>query len=128
LNMTFDDLNENERVFLDANIFIYHFGGLSTDCRNLLTRCAKSEIYGFTSHLVIAEVLHRLMIAEAVGKGRIGPKNPVQKLKANPGIVKNLAEYNNQAASISGMNISILEISSRIMISSAHIRRTEGLL
>lgn len=74
LNMTFDDLSENEQVFLDANIFIYHFGGLSTDCRNLLSRCAKGEIHGFTSHLVIAEVLHRLMIAEAVGKGHIGSK------------------------------------------------------
>lgn len=52
----------------------------------------------------------------------------MKKLKANPGIVRNLSEYNNQAASISGMNIRILEITSRIMISSAHIRRTEGLL
>ena len=36
-------------VFLDANIFIYAFAAQSTDCRDLLRRCAREEVYGITT-------------------------------------------------------------------------------
>ncbi len=29
--MTFDDLQSGDRVFIDANIFIYHFSGHARD-------------------------------------------------------------------------------------------------
>ena len=126
--MKFEDIRENEDIFLDANIFIYHFGKLSLDCKSLLLRCSRREINGYTSYPVIAETLHRLMIAEAVRKGCISSKNPVKRLKANPDFVMNLTGYNDDAASIARMNITILGINQRIMDTSAHIRTTEGLL
>lgn len=56
-------------VFLDANIFIYTFGGRSNECRDLLRRCATEEVFGITTLEVINEVTHRLMLTEAVAKG-----------------------------------------------------------
>jgi hypothetical protein len=58
-------------VFLDANVFIYTFGGHSNDCRDLLRRCASEEVFGITTLDVINEVTHRLMLTEAVAKGVI---------------------------------------------------------
>ena len=36
-------------VFLDANIFIYSFGGQSNECRDLLRRCATEDVFGITT-------------------------------------------------------------------------------
>jgi predicted nucleic acid-binding protein len=36
-------------IFLDANVFIYAFGGRSKQCLELLFRCAREEVYGVTT-------------------------------------------------------------------------------
>ena len=58
-------------IFIDANIFIYHFTGVSEECSEFLTRCESREITGQTSINVILEVLHRLMMVEAVTKNLV---------------------------------------------------------
>lgn len=66
--MTFDDLPTGTRVFLDANMFIYHFivhpqfGAAAT---TLLERIENGDFFGVTSTSVIADVYHRLMTLEA---------------------------------------------------------------
>jgi predicted nucleic acid-binding protein len=90
--MMFDELQDGEKIFIDANIFVYHFGELSGACKHLLSRCSKGQLRGYTSTAILAEVLHRLMIVEAVKKGHVKAKNPVQQLKKNPEIVKQLSE------------------------------------
>lgn len=85
--MKFDDLKRKDRVFIDANIFIYNFGGRSLECKELLLKCAKNELKGNTSTLILAETLHRLMVGEAIEKRLITSKNPVRKLKQNPEII-----------------------------------------
>ena len=82
--MRFDNLKKRDSVFIDANIFIYNFGGQSTECKEVLIRCAKGELTGYTVLSTLAEVLHRLMIAEAIEKGYISDKNPVRSLKEKP--------------------------------------------
>jgi len=57
--MKFDDLKLKDRIFIDANIFIYNFGGHSLECKQLLLRCAKNDLTGNTSTLILAETLHR---------------------------------------------------------------------
>lgn len=66
--MNFDDLQAGDHVFLDANIFIYHFLGKSADCRQLLSRCHQGALKGITASFIVAEVTHRLMTAEAVAR------------------------------------------------------------
>lgn len=126
--MTLDALQDGEKVFIDANIFVYHFGKLSTDCKKFLVRCCRGEVIAYTSTSIIAEVLHRLMIVEAVKKGYIPSKNPVKQLKRHPEIIKQLSDYNSDTATIQEMNIIILELTQRHIEQSATIRGTEGLL
>ena len=127
--MTFDELPDGERVFIDANIFLYHFGGFSDQCDAFLQRCEDRRIEGFTSHTVMTEILHRLMIAEAIDKGFITPKNPVKKLKARPEIVKKLHGYYEHAQQIRSMGVHVLSIQKDLIEEQSYkIRREYGLL
>jgi predicted nucleic acid-binding protein len=53
--MNFDDLQAGDQVFLDANIFIYHFLGHSADCRQLLSLCHQGTLRGITASFIVAK-------------------------------------------------------------------------
>lgn len=126
--MRFDNLKKGVSIFIDANIFIYNFGGQSTECKEVLLRCAKGELIGYTVPSILAEVLHRLMIAEAIEKGYISDKNPVKSLREKPEIVKKLSTYSHDVEKIGEMNINIVNLTNELINKSAKIRQSEGLL
>ncbi|MBT9170511.1 MAG: hypothetical protein DDT18_00852 [Actinobacteria bacterium] len=51
--MRFDELPMAEAVFIDANIFVYHFTGISEECSRFLKRCEAGELRGVTTVNVI---------------------------------------------------------------------------
>src|SRR4029450_13254222 len=106
--MTLAELLDGDSVFVDANIFIYHFGGRSLECRTFLERCARRELFGYTSTPILAEVLHRLMVAEAIAKNLVTARTAVRKLGEAPGLIKQLIQYQEDVDKISQMNITIL--------------------
>lgn len=124
----FETLQKGDKIFIDTNIFLYHFGEVSTECKALLAQCSSKEITGYTSTSVLAEVLHRAMIVEAVKKNYISAKNPVQQLKKHPEIIKQLSEYIKDVAQIFDMDINILTLTKACIETSAKIRQIEGLL
>jgi predicted nucleic acid-binding protein len=66
--MTLDELVAGDAVFVDANIFTYHFQPhpiLGPACTRLLQRIENREIDGYTTIPVLGEVCHRLMTMEA---------------------------------------------------------------
>ena len=126
--MSLAELPDGDSVFIDANIFIYHFGGRSPECKAFLERCARRELLGYTATPVLAEVLHRLMIAEAIMKGLVTAKTAVRKLGETPALVKQLTQYQEDVSKISQMNITILALTSEIVQTSAEVRNREGLL
>ncbi len=83
--MSLADLRDGDRVFIDANIFIYHFGGRSLECKALLERCARRDLLGYTSTPVLAEVLHRRMVAEAIAQGARYRQNCCEEAWGNSG-------------------------------------------
>ncbi len=126
--MRLTDLKKGERIFIDANIFVYHYNAISSECEEFLSRCAKREFQGFTTTSILAETLHRLMIAETLQKGMITGKNPMKKLKEHPEIVRGLSDYLNDVHKIRDMNITILALTEEHLAKSADIRQVEGLL
>lgn len=126
--MTLADLQNGDRLFIDANIFIYHFGGRSPECKTFLERCARRELVGCTATVNLAEVLHRLMIAEAVEKGIVSRQTAVRKLRKNPEPVTQLTRYHENVSKILHMNITILDLTTEVVRESAEVRREEGLL
>lgn len=126
--MTFNDLKKGDSIFIDANIFVYNFGAQSVECKELLLKCARGELIGYTLTSVLSEVLHRLMVAEAIEKGYITEKNPIKKLRENPEIVKKLITHIHNVEKIGEMNINIIALTNEMIKKSAKVRQNEGLL
>src|SRR5882724_11070184 len=126
--MSLADLRDGDRVFIDANIFIYHLGGRSLEWKVLLERCARRALLGYTSTPVLAEVLHRRMVAEAITTGLVTARTAVRKLRETPEMVKQLTQYKHDVSKIHHMHLTILPLTHDIVQANAEFRKREGLL
>jgi predicted nucleic acid-binding protein len=126
--MRLEELPSGERVFVDANIFMYHFSRLSAECRAFFTRCEAGHIAAFTGVHIVLDVAHRLMMLEALHKGLISRGQPVKKLKQRPEIIRGLEDYNTAVQQIPWMGIKIRPLTSPVIQESERIRRQYGLL
>lgn len=126
--MNFDDLQTGDQVFLDANIFVYHFLGHSADCRQILSRCHQGTLRGITASFIVAEVMHRLMTAEAVARQLVTSSQVVKKLRERPDSVRQLQTPNQCVPQIKAMKIEIIPLTVAILKASAAVRQQYGLL
>jgi predicted nucleic acid-binding protein len=99
---------QGTRIFIDSNIFIYHFLGQSESCRSLLEMAEDLEIRGYASTVVLAEVLHKLMLTEATEKFGIKPHDVVRFLKRRPELIPELKKCEAAVGEIPDYNIEIL--------------------
>jgi predicted nucleic acid-binding protein len=126
--MKLSEIKAGSEVFVDSNIFIYHFTGVSDECSDFLSRCEREELIGITSVNVILEVLHRLMMVEAVSKNIVKPPNIVKKLNKSPQKIKRLNEYFVNTEKIQDMGIEIKPLIFETIIKSHVVRLTSGLM
>jgi predicted nucleic acid-binding protein len=84
------------RAFIDSNIFIYHFLDLSETCTEFLERIKAHEIRGFTSEIVMAEVLHKLMVAEIAPKHEMNRLEVSRLIKRCPSVISKLERCETQ--------------------------------
>ena len=126
--MKLDEITTGSEVFVDANIFIYHFTGVSDECGNFLNRCEQEDLAAITSVNVILEVLHRLMMVEAVKKNLVKPPNIVRKLNESPEKIKGLNEYFVNTQKINEMGIAIRPVNFETAIKSHMVRMAYGLM
>src|SRR2546427_4403741 len=126
--MKLEDLPSGARIFVDANILIYHFSGISLECRAFLQRCESRQVEAFTGVHILLEITHRLMVLEALQKGLITGGQPARKLKEQPEIIKSLRAYNQSMRQIPRLRIRVRTITSAIVRASEAIRVQEGLM
>ena len=122
-----ENLPAGTRLFLDANIFVYAFLGHSNECQELLGRCATEQVLGITTLDVVNEVTHRMMLAEALGKGVI-KRDRVRDLRGKWREVAKLTEYWTQTSAIFGLNILVLTTDEARLHVAQTIRLRHGLL
>ena len=94
--MTLSKIPSATEIFIDANIFVYHFSGpteLMPACSAFLRRIEDRDLGGFTSLIVVAEVLHRLMVIEAVETLQVEARQVVRYLKEHPTEVRKLTAH-----------------------------------
>jgi predicted nucleic acid-binding protein len=83
-------------VFVDANILVYYFTQLpplTEACKAFFERVSRLEIKAFTSAHVAADVIHRIMLAEAIATLGLASRDAVSYLKSHPDAVKQLEWY-----------------------------------
>ncbi len=125
--MRLKDVSAGVDIFIDANIFIYHFTGNSAECSEFLTRCEEGELNGVTSTIVAAEVMHRLMLAEAESKKFANAPQILRKLKDRPGIVCRLTDYFVGGQAIFDIGIKTYPLTAELILNSQAIRVRYGL-
>jgi predicted nucleic acid-binding protein len=126
--MTLADISPASAVFIDANIFIYHFAGLSDQCSALLERVEAGDLRGMTGESVLLEVAHRLMVLEAIEQGLTSGANPARRLAVKPELVRQLSKYYFSTLKISQMGVETSLLPQNPLTRSQEYRQTYGLL
>lgn len=78
------DIPKGKSVFLDANAFHFYLRGPESAqkaCTTLLERVEKKDIAGYTSTLVLDELIYKILLKKVEEKYR---KNPLQILQESP--------------------------------------------
>lgn len=126
--MTLGDIPPASSVFVDANVFIYHFAGRSEQCSAFLARVEAGELRGFTGRVTLLEVAHRLMILEGIERGLKTGSNPAATLSAQPDVVRQLSKYYFSVRKITQIGIEPVLLPADFLEMSQEYRQQYGLL
>jgi predicted nucleic acid-binding protein len=86
-------LPSSAKIFIDSNIFVYH---LSSDpvygisCKNLLKKVEDGDLHGYTSTIVVTEVVFAYIRLWLIKQEGIEPKGILQFLKRTPQILSKI--------------------------------------
>jgi len=130
--MFLSDLEKGTSIFIDANIFVYHFSKESRfnqACSSFLEHIEAGTINGFSSISIVQEVTHRTMIMEAVGLlPGIKPRDVVNYLKRNPDTVKKLVNHQSIPSKIASFNLEIISPGMEAIVRSQQMKKRYGFL
>lgn len=125
--MHIESIPAGTRCLIDANILIFHLTGASEECRDLLFRIAKGDLAAHLTTTVIAEVLHRMMLIEAVSKGIVTPNKVLRKLKERPELIGQLTDHADQLKRLLKLPFVVLGISTEDIRKSHSLRKRHHL-
>lgn len=103
-------------------------GRCRKNCSDFLNKIEHEQIHAFTTTFIIAEVLHRAMIYEAVGKFNLDPKGAINKLQKNPALIKSLNQFSRIPMILTDIGIQILSVSYTTILNSQRWRRDYGIM
>jgi hypothetical protein len=122
------DMPNGCKTFIDSNIFIYHFLDLSEICTAFLERVNAHEIHGFTSEVVLTEVLHKLMIAEIASNYGISRLEVNRLIKRRPSVISELERCEIAVQEIPKFDVEVLPLISGAVIESRSLRSEHQLM
>jgi predicted nucleic acid-binding protein len=129
--MTFAEIPDGASVFLDANTLVYHFTPeprLGPACRDLLDRCARQELVGFTSARVVSNMAHRLMTLEAIERFGWPVAGVARRLQRHPEQIGQLARFRQAIDDVPAFGVRILPITDSLVAAAGTISQQQGLL
>lgn len=129
--MYLHEIKPGERIFIDANIFVYHFSQASRfnkSCREFFLMIENSEIHGVTSAAIVQEATHRLMMTEASSVIDAEVKNLPKYLKQNPDVVKKLTKHLSVPGKIAALGVEIIPFGLKTIEGSQTFKTEYGLL
>lgn len=121
--MLLEEVPAHTKVFIDSNVFIYHFLNVSESYTNFLESAEREDIDAYTSTIVLAEVMHRLLIAEVVEKYDVEPRGAVRFLKENPEVIPTLEKCEDAVEKIPEFGVRILQVTMEAIFKSRELRR-----
>jgi len=114
-------------VFVDTNIFHYHFQGLSVTCTAFIDRVANHEIEAYVNTQVLSDLLHKLMMSEAIRKNCMkkgsNPQALKKYLKGIRGQPNPLGDCEIQFASVLAFGVQVLPINEKLFLDTKNDRQ-----
>lgn len=126
--MNISEIPDKSRVIIDTNILLYAIENVSTECVELLRRCAVSEIYGIIPTNVLAEFMHIRMMAEAKDSGVNPGSNPARKLSEKPEIIRILKRYHSEIRDLLEIGFKVEPVLLEDHTASLQVQQKYGLL
>jgi predicted nucleic acid-binding protein len=129
--MTFADLVAGDAVFVDANVFTYHFQPHPTwgpACTQLLLRIETQQLQGFTTIHVLGEVAHRLMTIQAHHLLSWPFAGIGNRLRTHPAEVQKLTAFRVSVEKILQGSLQILTMSPSTLATALALCQQIGLL
>jgi len=109
---------DDSEIFIDANILLYDFTAhaqFGIICHKVIEKIEDGLVHGFTSHWVITETIHKLMLIEACDRFQLQMHETVNYLKKHPRAIKSLSKYRQALALLYHLpNLTILEVNDSI--------------
>ena len=128
--MILAQLRSGDGVFVDANIFVYHFApdpNFQSASSGLLQRIENRDVTGFTSTAILSEVAHRLMTTEAQARLPASPGKRLARLRQNPAILQTLTTFHAAVVNVLQSRVQVLTIPPPLILAAATISRQHGL-
>ena len=91
--MNLDEIPSGSLCVVDTNVLLYAEQGTSLQAQRLLRRIEKREVLGVMPQPVWQELMHKLMLAEALMLGHLSGGNPARQLAGKPDVIKRLTLY-----------------------------------
>lgn len=115
------DLPRGTSVFVDTNIFHFHFQNKSPSCTAFLNHIAVGDVIAFVNTQVLSDLLHKLMFAEARAKQCVGststnPQELKKYLKKQRGQENPLKDYQQQFEAIIAIGLHVLPITENLLV------------
>src|SRR5262249_21785096 len=127
--MTTADLATGDAVFLDANVFVYHFiadPAYGAACTALLERVERRELEGWTSPHVLAEVSHRLMTLEACSVYGWPYQGIAARLRRHPQDLQQLGRFRQALAEIALLGLNVIVVMEQHVAGAADLGLQHG--
>lgn len=122
-------LPRGHSVFVDTNIFYFHFTGKSATSTAFFGRVARGEIIAYVNTEVLSDLLHKLMLAEAgtkIGKGLAWQLK--KHLSTNRTAIAALPDHQAQFERTLAMGLKVIPITKTLLIDTKQERSTYGLM
>ncbi len=129
--MTFDDLQTGDALLVDANTLIYHFTNhpkYGAACTRLLERIENKEIQGFILSHGLADVAHRVMTLEALGRWRWPAAGLAARLKKHHAEIPKLSLYLQATAKVGQLGLQILPVTEQLVLAATNCSQQFELL
>lgn len=119
-------------IFIDANIYLYHIlrrPKFFQPCHNFFAEIESGTYNGFTSTLVLNEVLHKLILAEATNTyGLRSEHDAANVLKQNPAKIRGLSQVWKAYSVIKDYPIIIISCDESVLDIAVDLSNKYGLL
>ena len=118
-------------VFIDTIIFDLHYRQKSVQCERFFMRIAEGDVVGYVNTLVLTDLMHKLMLADAFKQGIITDRQ-AWRLRAafngNTGLAARLVECHQQFTETLSIGLNVRQVSKGVLVKSQAHRQGQALL